>query len=72
MKSEEKTAPRWMINSLRRSVAKDMISEDLTYGMILDWMETNDVFGNWTVYEMNNRPVNVDDLCEYCAEYYGL
>ena len=71
--SLEKISEEWRINKLRRDVAQDIAaSEDLPYEKVFEWMERNNVFGNWTDYEIDNRPVDVDELAEIVAEERGL
>jgi len=66
--SLEKIADDWEINRLRRAVAWDIISAtEIDAQKVMDWMEDNDVFGNWTAWEINHRPVDVEELIE-CAE----
>ena len=66
--SLEKIAEDWAINRLRRAVAWDIIAAtEIDAQKVIDWMEDNDVFGNWTAWEIDHRPVDVKELIE-CAE----
>jgi hypothetical protein len=38
------------------------------YSKFRDWLDEIDLFGDWSEYELCNRPVNVQDLEEYYEE----
>lgn len=69
---ENKVAPEWMINGLRRRVARDIADVDMPYGACVNALCAMNFFGNWTAWEINNRPVNIDEATEIVGEYLGL
>lgn len=65
----EEIAPDSEINRLRKSVARDIARDtDLDYDQILEIMNNWNVFGTWTIWEINHRPVDVDELSEIILE----
>lgn len=68
----EVVAPDWMINSRQRSVARDISCDDMPYEKVLKVFQKYNMFGNWTVYEINNRPVDIEELTEMCEQELGL
>lgn len=66
--SLEKIAEDWKINRLRREIAWEIVAEtEIEPKKVLDWMESNEVFGNWTAWEISHRPVDIMELVE-CAQ----
>ena len=70
--SLEKIAPDWMINRLQRQVAEDIATADMPYGDVLEVIQKYNWFGNWSTWEINNRPVDVDELTEMVEEELGM
>ena len=70
--SLEKIAPDYEINRLRRDVAMEIACEEMPYGEVLDVLQRLNFFGNWTEYELNHRPVDVDELREIVEQELGL
>ena len=64
----EEVAPSWMINRLQRNVANDLACYEMPYGKCLEILQNYNVFGNWTAYEINNRPVDLDGISEMIQE----
>lgn len=65
----EEIAPDSEINRLRKSVARDIARDtDLDYDQILEIMNNWNVFGTWTIWEINHRLVDVDELSEIILE----
>jgi len=63
--SLEKIAEDWEINRLRREIAWEIVAEtEIEPKKVLDWMESNEVFGNWTAWEIGHRPVDIMELIE--------
>ena len=55
-----------MVERLRRSVARDLELEyGLNYEEALTWMQQVGVFGNWTEWELQNRPVDLAELADF-------
>lgn len=66
---EEKIAPEYEINNLRKWTATKIAAKsNLKYEDILKWLQENNVHGNWTMYEILNRPVNIDEIMEIIEE----
>ena len=54
-----------MVERLRRSVARDLELEyGLDYKETLTWLQQVGVFGNWTEWELQNRPVDLAELAD--------
>lgn len=66
--SLEEVAPDWMINHQRRIVAKEIATVDMPYNEVLEVLQRHNWFGNWSFWEINNRPVDVDELTEMVAQ----
>ncbi len=58
--------------NLQRKVANDIACADISYSQALESLQRNHVFENWTYYECNHRPVDVDELAECVAQDLGL
>ena len=67
-----KQAEKWMISRLQRSVANEIACDEIPYEKALDILRKWKVFEDWTVYELNNRPVDVDELRECIEQQLGL
>lgn len=66
--SLEEVAPDWMINQQQRIVAKEIATVDMPYGDVLEVIQKYNWFGNWSTWEINNRPVDIDEITEMVAE----
>lgn len=62
------------MNSFINSIASDIFGELFIIGVDHTIISFNEIvsyitpiFKDWTTYEINNRPVNIDDLF-YCIE----
>ena len=64
----EEIAPDWMIERLRRAVANDLACKEMEYSDILEYFQSAGIFGTWTVYEINNRPVDLEEIRELAEE----
>lgn len=54
-----------MVERLRRSVARDLeMQYGLDYEETLTWLQQVSVFGNWTEWELQNRPVDLTELAD--------
>lgn len=67
-----KQAEKWMISRLQRSIANEITCDEIPYEKALDILRKWKVFEDWTVYELNNRPVDVDELRECIERELGL
>lgn len=56
------------VKRLRRSVASDIACDEMEYNDCLKVLEDNHVFENWTLYEINHRPVDLESLSEMVAQ----
>ena len=59
----------WRRRDLRTTVANDL-SRILGYDYVavLQLLEQWDTFGNWTLWETNHRPVDLEELAELVQE----
>lgn len=59
----------WRKRDLRSTVAGDL-SRILgyNYAAVLQLLETWGAFDNWTLWETNHRPVNLEELAELVQE----
>ena len=65
----EETAPEFEIDNLRKWTAvKIAAGTDMQYEKVLEVLRKLNVHGNWTMYEILNRPVNIDELTEIVEE----
>ena len=69
--SLEEVAPDWMINQQQRIVAKEIATVDMPYGDVLEVIQKYNWFGNWSTWEINNRPVDIDELTEMVEQELG-
>lgn len=51
-------------NKRRWTATKIAAQSDMKYGDILNVLQKYNVHGNWTPWEINNRPVDYDELTE--------
>lgn len=65
-------ADDWMINRLQRDVASDIACDEMEYGKCLEVIQKYNMFSNWTTYEINNRPVDIDSIRETIEQELGL
>lgn len=59
----------WRRRDLRSTVAGDLsriLGYD--YSAVLRLLEQWDAFGNWTLWETNHRPVNLEEIAELVQE----
>lgn len=70
--SLEPVADDVWIKKLRRDVASDIACDEMAYGDVLEVLDKLDMFGNWSTYEINNRPVDVDSISEIVAQELGV
>ena len=68
----EKIADEVWIKRLQRDVARDIACAEMPYEKCLDVLQKKNVFGNWTAYEINHRPVDVDAIIEMVEQELGL
>ena len=64
MNNPDRPAEPWMVNHMQRSVANDICCKDMPYDTVLGIFQKWKLFENWTVWEMDNRPVDVDEIRE--------
>lgn len=65
-------AEDWMINRLRRDVASDIACDEMPYEKCLEIIQKYNMFGNWSTYEINHRPVDIDSISETIEQELGL
>ncbi len=70
--SLEKVADDWRIHKMQESVATDIACKEMPYDKCLEIIQRFQMFESWTDYEINNRPVDVDDISEMVAQELGL
>lgn len=70
--SLEPIADDYELERLRRDVASDIACDEMPYEKVLEVLQKLDVFGNWSRWELTNRPVNIDEVTEIVAEQLGL
>lgn len=58
----------WKVKRMREKVAEEAQFDGYDYSKFRDWLDEIDLFGDWSEYELCNRPVNVQDLEEYYEE----
>lgn len=66
--SLEEIADDYELERLRRDVASDIACDEMPYGEVLEVLQRLRVFGNWSPWELVNRPVNIDEVTEIVAE----
>ena len=68
----EEIAPESEIERLRKWAANEMATQsNLSYETILEWLRENNVYETWSMYDINHRPVNTDELLEIIEEEYS-
>lgn len=65
-------ADDWIINRLRRTVASEIACKEMPYDKCLEVICRYNMFGTWSAYEVDHRPVNIDEATEIVGEYLGL
>lgn len=71
--SLEEIASDYEINNRRRWAATRIAAQsEMKYEDILNVLQKYNVYGNWTMYEINNRPTDIDELQEIVEEELGL
>ena len=68
----EEIAQDWAINRMQRSVSNEIACAEIPYEKALEVIQKYNMFGNWTTYEINNRPVDVDEIRELVEQELGL
>lgn len=69
--SLQKIAPDWMINQQQRIVAKEIATVDMPYNEVLEVLQRYNWFGTWSFWEINNRPVDIDEITEMVEQELG-
>lgn len=68
----ERVADDVWINRLQRNVANDIACEEMPYAKCLEVLQKYNWFGNWTAWEINHRPVDIDEVREMVEQELGL
>lgn len=68
----EEIAPDWAIHRIQRSVANEIACAEIPYTKALEVLQKYNMFSIWTTYEINNRPVDVDEIRELVEKELGL
>ncbi len=69
MSPKEPLSREFKIDNLRKWTAmKIAVVTGFNYFSILELLQRWDVHGNWTDWELENRPVNIEELVELVAE----
>ena len=59
----------WRRRDLRNTVAEDLARIlGYNYAAVLEYLERVGAFSNWTLWETNHRPVNLEELAELVQE----
>ena len=70
--SLEEIAPDFEIENRRRWTATKIAAQsEMEYADILEVLRKYNVHGNWTMYEICNRPVDYDELQEMVEQELG-
>lgn len=72
MSDPNRPAEPWMIARLQRAVANDIACEEMPYDKVLGILQKWRIFEEWTVWEMDHRPVDVTELSECIEQELGL
>jgi hypothetical protein len=65
----EEIAPDFDIENRRRWTATKIAAQsEMKYEEILNILQKYNIHGNWTLWEINNRPVDYDELTEMVEE----
>lgn len=68
----EELAPEWDIENKRKWTAMKIASQsEIDYVDVLNVLQKYNVHGNWTTWEINNRPVDYDELQEMVEQELG-
>lgn len=68
----ELIAPDYEIENLRKWTAVKIAAQsEAKYEDVLEVLRKYNVHGNWTMYEINNRPVDIDELQEMVEQELG-
>lgn len=68
----EELASEWDIENKRRWTAMKIASQsEIDYVDVLNVLQKYNVHGNWTAWEINNRPVDYDELQEMVEQELG-
>ena len=68
----ELIAPDYEIENLRKWTAVKIAAQsEAKYEDILAVLRKYNVHGNWTMYEINNRPVDIDEMQEMVEQELG-
>jgi len=71
--SLQEIAPDYEIENRRRWTATKIAAQsEMKYEDILNVLQKYNVHGNWTMYEINNRPTDIDELQEMVEQELGL
>lgn len=71
--SLEEIAPNYEIENRRKWTATKIAAQsEMKYEDILNVLQKYNVHGNWTMYEINNRPTDIDELQEMVEQELGL
>ena len=68
----ERVADDVWIKKLQHDVARDIACEEMPYGKCLEVLQKYNWFGNWTAWEINHRPVDIDEVREMVEQELGL
>lgn len=59
----------WRRRDLRTTVAEDLARIlGYNYAAVLEYLERVGAFNNWSLWETNHRPVNLEELAELVTE----
>lgn len=68
----EEIASDWDIENKRKWTATKIAAQsEIDYVDVLNVLQKHNVHGNWTVWEINNRPVDYDELQEMVEQELG-
>ena len=63
--SLQPVADDWKINRVRKAVAWDIVAAtELKYEDVINILVNKNIFDEWSEYELDHRPVDVDSLTE--------
>lgn len=71
MSPKEPLSREFKIDNLRKwTAAKIAVVTGFNYFSIFELLQRWNVHGNWTDWELENRPVNIEELAELVAEEF--
>lgn len=71
MSPKEPLSREFKIENLRKWTAtKIVVVTRFNYFSILELLQKWDVHGNWSDWELENRPVDIDELAELVSEEF--